>query len=84
MKTLLTVSLVLLAAVLVLLLADTIPMLRRWLSRIHIGQWEDEEEWKTKVEKSLLKQLRHAPSSFSLTPYSLLFYLLTSLVSLSF
>lgn len=62
MKTLLTVSLVLLAAVLVLLLADIIPMLRRWLSRIHIGQWEDEEEWKTQVEKSLLKQLRHAPS----------------------
>lgn len=62
MKTLLTVSLVLLAAVLVLLLADIIPMLRRWLSRIHIGQWKDEEEWKTQVEKSLFNQLKHTPA----------------------
>ena len=49
MKTLLTVSLVLLAAVLVLLLADIIPMLRRWLSRLQIGHCDDEEEWKTMV-----------------------------------
>jgi len=44
-------------------LVDLLPLVKRWLSRIHIGQWQSSEEWKTAVEDVLLAQLKKTPQT---------------------
>jgi len=44
------------------LLVDIIPAIKRWIDRIHIGQWENTEKWGLAVKKTLTKQLRKTPS----------------------
>lgn len=43
------------------ILFETMPMILRWLNRIHIGRWENTELWKAAVKKRLIKQLRKPP-----------------------
>jgi hypothetical protein len=43
------------------ILFETVPMVLRWLNRIHIGRWDDEDCWKVAVKKRLIKQLRKPP-----------------------
>ncbi|MEI6578078.1 MAG: glycoside hydrolase family 88 protein [Eubacteriales bacterium] len=62
METILTILLIILAAVFFAFLLDIIPLFWRWISRIHIGQWENREKWKTAAEKLLLYQLKHTPA----------------------
>ena len=58
---LLIISLALLACTAAIIAVDAVPLLRRWLLRIHIGQWSGAEEWKTAVEKALLNMARTSP-----------------------
>lgn len=58
---LLIISLALLACAAAVAAVDAVPLLRRWLSRIHIGQWSGQEEWQTAAQKALLNMARTSP-----------------------
>jgi len=61
-KTLLIISTGLLTLAVVILLVDIIPVIKRWIARIRIGQWESPEKWGLAVKKVLIRQLRKTPS----------------------
>lgn len=44
-----------------IILCEAVPPAMRWVRRIHIGRWDNEENWKTAVKKCLIKQLRKSP-----------------------
>lgn len=44
-----------------IVLCEAVPPALRWLSRIHIGRWDDAQTWKVAVKKRLIKQLRRPP-----------------------
>lgn len=58
---LLIISLALLACAAAIAAVDAVPLLRRWLSRIHIGQWPGAEEWNAAAAKALLNMARTSP-----------------------
>jgi len=58
---LLIISLALLACAVAIAAVDAVPLLRRWLSRIHIGQWSGADEWKAAAQKALLNMARTSP-----------------------
>jgi len=55
------ISLVLLAAAAAIAAVDAVPLLLRWLSRIHIGQWSGKEEWTAAAQKALLNMAKTTP-----------------------
>jgi unsaturated rhamnogalacturonyl hydrolase len=62
-KTLLIILTGLLTLAVVILLVDIVPVIKRWIARIHIGQWKSPEKWGLAVKKVLIKQLRKTPSA---------------------
>lgn len=57
---LIAISIILLL-IIAAVLADVVPIFRRWLSRIHIGRWQNTGEWETAMEDALLAQLKKTP-----------------------
>lgn len=56
------ISGVLISAVFVVMLTDMVSPVKRWISRIHIGQWKNEDDWKEAAKKQLLRQIERTPS----------------------
>ncbi len=54
--------LILLFIVLLVVIVDWIPLLDTWQSRIKIGQFADNESWKSKVASVALSWLKHTPT----------------------
>ena len=61
MKIYLIVISIILLLIIAAVLVDVVPIFRRWLSRIHIGRWQNTGEWKTAMEDALLAQLKKTP-----------------------
>jgi len=61
-KVYLVVSLVVFGTAAGIVLLDLIPLIRRFLGRIHIGQWGNADEWRAGVRSRLLKQLDKPPA----------------------
>ncbi|WP_082651778.1 glycoside hydrolase family 88 protein [Gorillibacterium timonense] len=52
----------LVAAGLVVALTDLVPIFRTWLSRIHIGRYEDQETWARSVQKRAVHWVNRTPT----------------------
>ncbi len=52
---------VILLPVAAVIVVDLLPLLWRWVSRIHIGRWDCNKEWQAASEKVLLGQLKKPP-----------------------
>ncbi len=61
MKIYLIVISIILLLIIAAVLVDVVPIFRRWLSRIHIGRWQNTGEWETAMEDALLAQLKKTP-----------------------
>jgi len=61
LKIYLIVISIILLLIIAAVLVDVVPIFRRWLSRIHIGRWQNTGEWETAMEDSLLAQLKKTP-----------------------
>ncbi|HOU09744.1 MAG TPA: glycoside hydrolase family 88 protein [Clostridiales bacterium] len=61
MAALIVVLALLMSCAAVIAAVDAVPLLRRWVLRIHIGQWAGDEEWKAAVEKALLNMAKNTP-----------------------
>ncbi len=61
MEVYLIVASIILLLIFAAVLVDVVPIFRRWLSRIHIGRWQNTGEWETAVKDALLAQLKKTP-----------------------
>lgn len=61
MNGLIIVLSVILLMVATAILVDLLPLMWRWISRIHIGRWPCSSDWQTAAEKVLLGQLKNLP-----------------------
>jgi len=61
LKTLFVIALFIIFFMSIVVLIDIIPLIKRRISRIHIGQWSNFEEWQITVENALLEQLKKTP-----------------------
>ncbi|MDQ0256581.1 unsaturated rhamnogalacturonyl hydrolase [Evansella vedderi] len=55
------ISVILLACIVLVLLLDIIPILKDWISRIHIGRFIDKSEWNRKITEIGVKWLNNTP-----------------------
>ena len=55
------VSIVLLAVIIIIALVDTIPMFKDWLSRIHMGRYENKQHWTQAITNVGIKWLNATP-----------------------
>lgn len=61
MKALQILTAIISAAACAVIIFDFIPFIRRWLSRIKIGQWNTKEDWSAAVQEAMLAQLKKTP-----------------------
>ncbi|MBD2872034.1 glycoside hydrolase family 88 protein [Paenibacillus arenilitoris] len=54
-------ALLLLGLAVLVVLIDVAPIFRDWLSRIHIGRYEDKEHWNSSITKAGMKWLNRTP-----------------------
>ena len=52
---------IIIAIILIILLIDIIPMMCNWISRIHIGRYDNEESWKQALINRSIKWLNNTP-----------------------
>lgn len=56
------IVIILLIIILIVVLNDVIPILYTWESRIHIGRFSNDFEWKQKLNSKIMKWLIHTPN----------------------
>ncbi|WP_195986762.1 glycoside hydrolase family 88 protein [Clostridium sp. D53t1_180928_C8] len=52
---------IILGLIFIVLLIDIIPIIKTWISRIHIGRYNDKKAWKNVLTKRSLKWLNNTP-----------------------
>ena len=56
-----SITIIIFAIIMVIILIDIIPIMKTWASRIHIGRYENKDIWKNVIAKESIKWLNNTP-----------------------
>ena len=56
-----SITIIIFAIIMVIILIDIIPIMKTWASRIHIGRYENKDIWKNAIAEKSIKWLNNTP-----------------------
>ena len=56
-----SITIIIFAIIMVIILIDIIPIMKTWASRIHIGRYDNKDIWKNVIAKESIKWLNNTP-----------------------